>query len=212
MPIELQANSTLQEIQQEICKLRIERGFGVDIIRFAFCLYDEMGEMISQIRTIYVDGQEGFPKEDKSSLQHEMADIFIYFSGLSSVLGIDIEQAWISKECINNCKNPICIKENAKLKDIQKEIARLRTAQGSNTDVLHLTFFMYEELVEMMNQVRTIYLYEKEGLPEEHEDSLKHKLAGFFTAFCALATSTGIDLEDAWISKEKINDTRKWNV
>lgn len=102
MSLGLNNKASLCEIQQEIVRLRKERGFSQDLMHIALLLAEEMGEMLGQIRRTIVDGKEPLPESDKSSLPHEMADVFILLNALAEKSGIDMEQAWRSKEMIND--------------------------------------------------------------------------------------------------------------
>lgn len=100
--VKLEANSKLKDIQKEIVRLRSERGFSTDLMHITLLLVEEMGEMLAQIRRPFIDGKDALPNEDKSSLQHEIADVFILLNALADKVGVDIEDAWLSKEHIND--------------------------------------------------------------------------------------------------------------
>ncbi|MDR1026195.1 MAG: hypothetical protein LBL47_02230 [Lactobacillus sp.] len=102
------------------------------------------------------------------------------------------------------------LKKNSKLKDIQKEIVRLRAERGFSTDLFHITLLMCEEVGEILRQIRGTYVDGREPVPEEHKSSLKHEIADVFILMNALADKVGVDIEDAWLSKEALNDTRDW--
>ena len=102
MPVSLKSGSKLKDIQKEIVRLRAERGFSTDLMHITLLLVEEVGEMLAQIRRPYIDGKEPLPKEDKSSLQHEIADVFILLNALAAKVDVDMEDAWLSKENFND--------------------------------------------------------------------------------------------------------------
>ncbi|OPZ79008.1 MAG: hypothetical protein BWY78_00287 [Alphaproteobacteria bacterium ADurb.Bin438] len=104
----------------------------------------------------------------------------------------------------------VTLKENSRLKEIQKEIVRLRGERNFSTDLMHITLLLCEEMGEMLAQIRRPFIDGKQALPEEDKSSLKHEIADVFILLNALADKVGVDLEDAWLSKEHINDNREW--
>jgi len=79
-----------QEIQKEVIRNKIEKGFNTTNIEKEFCLlYGEVGE-----------AYEAFRKK-KSDLDLELADVAIYLFGISEILGIDLEEAINKKLQIN---------------------------------------------------------------------------------------------------------------
>lgn len=102
MPLNLPENAKLKDIQKEIVRLRAERNFSLDRFHIALLMFEEMGELCAQLRRTYIDGKPKLPDDDKSSIMHEMADVFILLNALANCEGIDLETAWRSKEHINS--------------------------------------------------------------------------------------------------------------
>lgn len=82
----------LKNIQKEIYKNKVEKGFNVTDINEEFCLtYGEVAE-----------AYEAW-KRKKENVGEELADVAIYLLGLSEILGIDLEDELIKK--VNKNKN-----------------------------------------------------------------------------------------------------------
>lgn len=102
MPLNIEKGVSLSEIQKEIVRIRAERGFSNELMHIALLMCEEVGEILGQIRKTYVDGKEPLPEDDKSSLKHEIADVFILLNALAAKVNVDVEDAWRSKETIND--------------------------------------------------------------------------------------------------------------
>lgn len=71
----------LSEMQKEVYKNKIEKGFNVTDVPKEFCLlYGEISEAYEAYR------------KKKDDLNEELADIAIYLLGLSEILNIDLEK------------------------------------------------------------------------------------------------------------------------
>ena len=105
MPLNLSDNATLKDIQEEINRLRRERNFSMDRLHIMMLLLEETAELCCQIRRTYVDHIPALPSDNKSSIQHEMADVFILLNALAKTENIDLETAWRSKEAINDARD-----------------------------------------------------------------------------------------------------------
>ena len=100
--LELKPDATLKDIQQEIMRLQKERGFSDNLMHVSLLLAEEVGEMLGQVRRQYVAGRDPLPEDNKSCLKHEIADVFIFLNVLATVTGVDLEDAWRSKERLND--------------------------------------------------------------------------------------------------------------
>lgn len=71
----------LKELQKEIFKNKVEKGFNITDVSKEFCLlYGEVGEAYDAYR------------KKKEDLGEELADVAIYLLGISEILGIDLEK------------------------------------------------------------------------------------------------------------------------
>lgn len=71
----------LKEMQKEVYKNKLEKGFNVTDVPKEFCLlYGEISEAYEAYR------------KKKDDLNEELADIAIYLLGLSEILNIDLEK------------------------------------------------------------------------------------------------------------------------
>lgn len=98
MPILKQA--TLQNIQQYVKELEIERGFDHQtIIEKCLLLGEEVGELFKAVRKsekIKIDSNS-----QKHEVSNELADILIYLCAIANRYKIDLEEAFREKEEIN---------------------------------------------------------------------------------------------------------------
>lgn len=82
----------LKEIQKEIYKNKVDKGFNITDVNKEFCLtYGEISEAYEAWR------------KKKDDLGEELADVAIYLLGLSEILGIDLEDE-IQKKVYKNSK------------------------------------------------------------------------------------------------------------
>ena len=94
------AQATLQNIQQYVKELEVERGFDHQtVIEKCLLLGEEVGELFKAIR------KSEKIKIDNNSQQHEvaneLADIMIYLCAIANRYEIDLEAAFREKEEIN---------------------------------------------------------------------------------------------------------------
>ena len=85
----------LNELQKEIYKNKVDKGFNVTDINKEFCLtYGEVAEAYEAWR------------KKKDDLGEELADVAIYLLGLSEILGINLEDE-IQKKFLKTRKRKI---------------------------------------------------------------------------------------------------------
>lgn len=76
----------LKQLQKDICKNKLNKGFNVTDINKEFCLtYGEMAEAYEAWRKKQTDVGE------------EIADVVIYLLGLSEILNVDLENEILKK-------------------------------------------------------------------------------------------------------------------
>ena len=96
----LRQNPTLRDFQEYVVKLVEERGFNKENAPEIFMLFlEECGEMAKAAR------KRQNMKIDKNSeefnLELEIADVFIYLLDICNHFGVDLEEAFRTKEEIN---------------------------------------------------------------------------------------------------------------
>ncbi len=100
MPV-LKVNPTLLDYQNYVTELEEERGFSDQNVKEkCLLLGEEVGELFKAIRK-----QEGVkidPNSKFSSIEEELADIFIYLCAIANRYSIDLETAFRNKEEINH--------------------------------------------------------------------------------------------------------------
>ena len=76
----------LKEVQKEVWRNKVEKGFNITDVNKEFCLlYGEVAEAF-----------DAYNKK-KDDLGEELADIAIYLLGLSEMLGLDLEDEIMKK-------------------------------------------------------------------------------------------------------------------
>mgnify|MGYP001602105425 CR=1 FL=1 len=76
----------LKELQKEVLRNKIEKGFNTTDVFREFCrAYEELSEAFSK----YDKGQDG--------VAEELADVTIYLLGISEILGFDLEKEIVKK-------------------------------------------------------------------------------------------------------------------
>ncbi len=93
-------NPTLEDLQEYVNQLEIERGF-IDQSARDKCLLlgEEIGELFKAVRK-----SEGLKIDTRSNfgdISHELADILIYLFSIANRYDIDLEAAFREKEEIN---------------------------------------------------------------------------------------------------------------
>jgi NTP pyrophosphatase (non-canonical NTP hydrolase) len=91
---------TLEDLQRYVAELEVERGFqGQDVVQKALLLGEEVGELFKAVRK-----SQGLAIDPQSKVGHvseELADILIYLCAIANRFGIQLEEAFRSKEEIN---------------------------------------------------------------------------------------------------------------
>ena len=98
--LELRSNPTLQDFQEYVKQLELERGFA-DQTAIEKCLLmgEEMGELFKAVRksvSLKTDVNSTI-----GSVKEELADLLIYVCAIANRFEIDMEQAFREKEEIN---------------------------------------------------------------------------------------------------------------
>jgi NTP pyrophosphatase (non-canonical NTP hydrolase) len=98
--LHLKKNPTISDFQKYSEDMVKERGFDKETTTEVFMLLtEELGELAKAIRK-----NQGIHTDKKSkehSIDHEMADVFVYMLDLCNHLNIDLEKAFRDKEEIN---------------------------------------------------------------------------------------------------------------
>lgn len=103
------------------------------------------------------------------------------------------------------------LKQKPTLKDFQKYVAALEKERGfSKQEVLHKCLLLGEEIGELFKAVR-----KEQQLSIDRNSpvgNVSEELADILIYLCAIANRYGIDLEQAFRDKERINHKRTWAV
>ncbi len=98
--LHLKEDPTLEDFQEYVRKLEIERGFSSQSSQDkCLLLGEEIGELFKAIRKatgLNVDENSGFP-----NIGDELADILIYLCSIANRFDINLEQSFREKEHIN---------------------------------------------------------------------------------------------------------------
>lgn len=99
--LNLKKNPTIQDFQNYVKEMKIERGFSTDNKPYECMLMaEEIGELFSAIRK----NMKGGSVSDNSTIGNvklELADVFIYLCSIANQHNIDLEEAFREKEAIN---------------------------------------------------------------------------------------------------------------
>ena len=80
----------LRELQKEIMKNKLEKGFNTTDVALEFChAYEELSEAFSK------------HNKNMSGVAEEFADVAIFLLGMSEILGYDLEEEIVRKIKIN---------------------------------------------------------------------------------------------------------------
>ncbi len=94
-------------------------------------------------------------------------------------------------------------------KKLQDIIIEARTSWGfADEDQMLLLCGLTSEVGEVAAAVRGKYIYNKPQPDDNDKSSLKHEMADVLIFLAALANKCDIDLEEAVLSKIKINNER----
>ncbi len=89
--------STLREIQDYVWSMNVERGFDLkNPEKKMLLLTEEVGEVAKAIRKL--SGLKFTETMQQTELAEEIADVFIVLTGLASLTGIDLFDAFMKKE------------------------------------------------------------------------------------------------------------------
>ncbi|MDX8338235.1 MazG nucleotide pyrophosphohydrolase domain-containing protein [Draconibacterium sp. IB214405] len=101
------------------------------------------------------------------------------------------------------------LKDNPRLADFQKYVTELEQERGfASQTTIDKCLLLGEEVGELFKAVR-----KSEGLLVDSNSDfteVSDELADIFIYLCAIANRKGIDLEEAFRSKEEKNKKRKW--
>lgn len=97
----LKEKPTIQDFQEYVRQLKIERGFQTDNKPWECMLMaEEIGELFSAIRKNMKGGSVG-SGSTVGDVKLELADVFIYLCSIANQHNIDLEEAFREKEEIN---------------------------------------------------------------------------------------------------------------
>lgn len=102
------------------------------------------------------------------------------------------------------------LKDGARLRDFQSYVAEMEVERGfSEQGVKEKCLLLGEEVGELFKAVR-----KRDGLgvdQNSHVGEVEGEMADIFIYLCSIANRLDVDLETAFIEKEKKNKTRSWS-
>ncbi|MFD5085975.1 MazG nucleotide pyrophosphohydrolase domain-containing protein [Kitasatospora sp. NPDC058406] len=99
----LEKNQSLEEIQQYVADMEVERGFsGRPVIEQCLQLGEEVGEVFKAIRKS--EGMRLDPNSKVGAVGEELADVLIYVCAIANRLDIDLADALRNKEAVNETR------------------------------------------------------------------------------------------------------------
>ena len=100
--------------------------------------------------------------------------------------------------------------ETASLREIQKYVVKMAEARNFSKDVVRKMLMLTEEIGELAKAVREFSGMKFDAKTQRTD--LSNELADCLIVLMGVANITEIDLYDAFIAKEKVNLSRKWNI
>jgi NTP pyrophosphatase (non-canonical NTP hydrolase) len=101
------------------------------------------------------------------------------------------------------------LKTHPTLKDFQEYVKALEIERGfAHQDVISKCLMLGEEVGELFKSIR-----KTSGMSIDEKSkvsSVADEMADIIIMLCSVANRTGVDLEEAFRNKEKINANRKW--
>ncbi len=99
--LHLKENPTIQDFQEYVRLMKIERGFSTEDKAYECMLMaEEVGELFSAIRKT-MQGSAIATNSKHKDVELEIADVLIYLCSIANQNGIDLEEAFRKKEEIN---------------------------------------------------------------------------------------------------------------
>lgn len=100
---DLPEQATLSDFQKYVVELEQERGFDQQtVLEKCLMLGEEVGELFKAIRKL--EGIKTDPASKVGNLEGELADVFIFLCSIANRYDIDLEQAFLNKEAINQMR------------------------------------------------------------------------------------------------------------
>ncbi|MDY0810673.1 MazG nucleotide pyrophosphohydrolase domain-containing protein [Kitasatospora purpeofusca] len=101
--IPLEKNQSLEDIQQYVADMEVERGFsGRPVVEQCLQLGEEVGEVFKAIRK--TEGMHLDPNSKVGKVGDELADVLIYVCAIANRMGIDLADALRNKEAVNETR------------------------------------------------------------------------------------------------------------
>ncbi|MFD3662635.1 MazG nucleotide pyrophosphohydrolase domain-containing protein [Streptomyces sp. NPDC058659] len=101
--IPLEKNQSLEDIQQYVADMEIERGFSErPVVEQCLQLGEEVGELFKAVRKS--EGMRLDPNSTVGAVGEELADVLIYLCSIATRHGIDLAEALRDKEALNETR------------------------------------------------------------------------------------------------------------
>ena len=97
--LSLKESPTLQDFQQYIVDMEKERDLQTDISHYCLLLGEEVGELFKAIRK--KENHQIDHNSKVSSVDEELADVFIFVCAIANKYNVDLEKAFREKEQVN---------------------------------------------------------------------------------------------------------------
>ncbi len=94
----LKTNLTIKELQAHIKRIDYQPGKKYEVV---LKLFEEVGELSEEMRK---EHQKGLSKERKDKIKYELYDVLHYVTHIANIYGIDLEDAIIEKDKINEAR------------------------------------------------------------------------------------------------------------
>jgi NTP pyrophosphatase (non-canonical NTP hydrolase) len=99
----LNDSATLADLQRYVSEMEHERGFARrGVVDQALLLGEEVGELFKAIRK--QQKMRTAPSSAVGAVDEELVDVLIYVCAIANRLGIDLHEAFLRKEAINETR------------------------------------------------------------------------------------------------------------
>jgi len=100
-------------------------------------------------------------------------------------------------------------KKHITLVEIQKRVSKLEDLKGfSDHTLIQISLLIGEEVGELFKAIRDVEHLKIDSA--SRVNSVSEELSDILILLCSVANRIGIDLEKAFLDKEKVNIEREW--
>ncbi|MDH4225396.1 MAG: hypothetical protein OEW12_07100 [Deltaproteobacteria bacterium] len=200
---------TLPALQGYVRLAVAAREFTTDVNEIFILLVEEVGELAAEFKKARFYPERHNP----AHLALEIADILLFLMDLANGFGVDLEGLWGGHEAENDRRfasrreatPPVEFRPGMGINALAAHLEAKRQERGFEDDPPMLTILLMEEVGELATEIRKSW----KGLATPVRAG--HEIIDCITYLLRLAHHMGVDVEQAVVHKETINQTRRWD-